>query len=126
MSRTMPTECPHGVVLDWGDFGPNQDDPQQGVGTCEKCDAEEYRIAVRPHDEHEDWCDDIVVKDVEMFRMEQMDRRVWWACCYLAGEEDEGNRIAFDIRYVAKEREVVVTVTEWPTGVRYEDEAGPT
>jgi len=22
MGRTMPTECRHGVVIDWGDFGP--------------------------------------------------------------------------------------------------------
>ncbi len=22
MGRTMPTECKHGVVIDWGDFGP--------------------------------------------------------------------------------------------------------
>lgn len=22
MGRTLPTECPHGVIVDWGDFGP--------------------------------------------------------------------------------------------------------
>lgn len=25
MSRTMPTECEHGTVIDWGDFGPYVD-----------------------------------------------------------------------------------------------------
>lgn len=27
MGRTHPTECRHGVVIDWGDFGP-----------CQNCD----------------------------------------------------------------------------------------
>lgn len=81
---------------------------------------DEYRIAVRPHSQRPDQADDVVVNDVGMFRLEQMDRRTWWACCYLRGEDD-GNRIAFDIRYVNKEREVVVTVTEWPDGVAYEE-----
>jgi hypothetical protein len=123
VGRSMPVECEHGVVVDWGDFGPRHDDSQQGLVPCEKCEADEYRIAVRPHHEHEDWCDDIAVNDVSMFRLEQMAPRIWWACCYLAGEDD-GNRISFDIRYVPKEREVVVTVTEWPTGVRYEATPG--
>ena len=26
MSRTMPTECEHGEIIDWGDFGPCQGD----------------------------------------------------------------------------------------------------
>lgn len=25
MGRMLPIDCPHGLVLDWGDFGPCQD-----------------------------------------------------------------------------------------------------
>lgn len=28
MSRTMPTECDHGAVIDWGDFGPADQRPE--------------------------------------------------------------------------------------------------
>lgn len=34
MGRTMPTECPHGKVVDWGDFGDDWE-PQ----ACDACDA---------------------------------------------------------------------------------------
>ena len=83
-----------------------------------------YRIALRPHYTIEGAEDDIVVNDVECFRMEQMDRRVWWACCYLRGE-DMGNRIAWDIRWDYKTREVVVRTTEEPEGVVYEEHVRP-
>lgn len=81
-----------------------------------------YRIALRPHHEIEGAEDDIVVKDVEMFRMEQMDRRVWWACCYFPGTEE---RIAWDIRWDYKLREVVVRTTEQPEGFVYEEDLRP-
>src|SRR5262245_46844075 len=80
----------------------------------------EHRIALRPkagHDDHGE-LDDIVVESVGMFRMEQMDEGVWWACCYLAGEEAQ-NRITFDIRL--KDKDFIVTCTEFPTGVTYEN-----
>ena len=32
MSRTMPTECPHGKTIDWGDFG----EPEE-TEACELC-----------------------------------------------------------------------------------------
>lgn len=36
MGRMMPTHCPHGKVMDWGDFGPDDEaEPQP----CEACDA---------------------------------------------------------------------------------------
>jgi hypothetical protein len=38
-SRTMPTFCPHGVCLDWGDFGP--DEGPNGE-PCERCDNERH------------------------------------------------------------------------------------
>lgn len=37
--------------------------------------------------------DDVVVKDVEMFRMERMDTDHVWLCCYLT----DGQRIAFSM-----------------------------
>ena len=38
-SRTLPMECEHGKVFDWGDFGPNQDDPYEGIQPCHECKA---------------------------------------------------------------------------------------
>lgn len=35
MGRTMPTQCEHGNVIDWGDFGPVYT-PEP---TCLQCDA---------------------------------------------------------------------------------------
>ncbi|HMG44597.1 MAG TPA: hypothetical protein VK611_24905 [Acidimicrobiales bacterium] len=37
MSRTLPTECPHGRTLDWGDFGPDPDDGSVGAEHCPWC-----------------------------------------------------------------------------------------
>lgn len=37
MGRTMPTECEHGNVVDWGDFGPEDDDD---FPTCDECERE--------------------------------------------------------------------------------------
>lgn len=68
--------------------------------------------------------DDVVVNDVEMVRLEQMDRNYWFLCCFLRGENPE-NRIAFDVRYDPGEDDVMVRVTEWPGGVVYEEGAGP-
>src|SRR5690606_8766791 len=36
MGRTMPTECDHGVVVDWGDFGPEDEEAPR----CVDCDQE--------------------------------------------------------------------------------------
>jgi hypothetical protein len=38
MGRTMPLKCEHGKVLDWGDFGPDQDG-SVGIERCVECDA---------------------------------------------------------------------------------------
>jgi hypothetical protein len=35
MGRTMPIECEHGTVIDWGDFGP-EDGPEPTCPECEK------------------------------------------------------------------------------------------
>lgn len=55
--RTLPYECHHGNVIDWGDFGPHQNGcppecfedgarcPDQPV--CEQCDNEAAAVADR-------------------------------------------------------------------------------
>lgn len=49
-----------------------------------------YQIALR----HDDLgLDDVVVKDVEMFRMERMDEDYVWLACYLT----DGQEIVFDL-----------------------------
>jgi len=71
----------------------------------------EYRIALRP--DHEGQLDDVVVRDVTMFRMEDMGDS-WWLCCYLDGGDD---RICWDINH----RTGRAVVTEWPEGdITYE------
>jgi hypothetical protein len=38
-SRMMPIYCPHGVCIDWGDFGPSggaEDDPGDRCAACEE------------------------------------------------------------------------------------------
>jgi hypothetical protein len=49
-----------------------------------------YQIALRYDDLG---LDDVVVKDVEMFRMERMDDNYVWIACYLA----DGQEIVFDL-----------------------------
>ena len=50
VSRMMPTECLHGVIVDWGDFGPCQDCAVHdewdcpNLATCPDCQS-----TVRPH-----------------------------------------------------------------------------
>jgi hypothetical protein len=46
MGRYMPTECQHGTVVDWGDFGPCQDCNKHGddcpnFADCKLCDESE-------------------------------------------------------------------------------------
>lgn len=42
MSRAMPTECPHGTIIDWGDFGPDDGQPE----TCDECDLRSMTVTV--------------------------------------------------------------------------------
>lgn len=37
-SRALPVECEHGVIIDWGDFGPDPDDGSVGVTPCPDCE----------------------------------------------------------------------------------------
>lgn len=82
--------------------------------------AKGYRIALRPerNDPRPDVLDDVVVKDVSMFRAEMMDDRSLWLCCYLAGTDE---RIVFYA--TAKRGKLILTVTEHPMGdFLYEDD----
>jgi hypothetical protein len=63
----------------------------------------EYQIALRCDDLG---LDDVVVKDVAMFRMERMGNDRVWLCCYLA----DGQRLDIDlwregklVKYAARE-----------------------
>ena len=68
------------------------------------------RMALRPHHEFPDEMDDIVVKDVQMFRAEQMSDSHWWMCCYFAN----GESVTFGVGRATKPARVYVTVTETP------------
>lgn len=50
MGRTMPVECDHGVIFDWGDFGPDPDDSSAGVEECPQC-----RIQDLEHQRRSKW-----------------------------------------------------------------------
>lgn len=83
----------------------------------------DYRIALRPDldrgdpMEHDTLLDDIVVKDVPMFRAEDMGDH-WWVCCYL-GDDGTHDRICWSVR--ARKKGVIEwTTTEYPTDVTYE------
>lgn len=72
----------------------------------------EYQIALR----HDDLgLDDVVVKNVRMFRMERMDDDRVWLCCYLT----DGQSIDFDlwregktVKYAAREMDLPNVVYE--------------
>lgn len=60
MSRTMPSECPHGYIYDWGDFGCQCDqyvNPDVNDAECE-CghDVSCHQINARPGFRYPDYC----------------------------------------------------------------------
>lgn len=99
---------------------------------------QDYRIALRPYDRDlgrhpADWdgdgtepvsppLDDIVVKDVAMFRMEDMGGH-FWMCCLLDDGPDH-DRICFTVRPGRRKKgepRIVVEAYEYPqTDVEYE------
>ena len=94
----------------------------QTVRELTPTDQRPYRIALRP--DQDGYLDDVVVKDVSMFRMEDMGDW-WWLCCYLAGTDD---RICFHIATQGRSKaRVVAQVTDTPLlpGLVYEDGAAP-
>ena len=77
----------------------------------------DYRIALRP----DDWgLDDVVVKDVSMFRMERMDIDNFWLCCYFP--DDERERITFGLHI--KDGMLHAYVSEMPRGPAFPYEPG--
>lgn len=90
-----------------------------------------YRIALRPDGEGEDpmdpetLLDDIVVRDVSMFRAEQMEPGRWWVCCYLSGDDPAipDDRITWQVS--ARRGRIHWVTSEYPDdAVRYEHEEG--
>lgn len=87
---------------------------------------EAYRIALRPDREDSDLLDDVVVKDVSMFRAEMMDDRSLWMCCYFPGTDE---RLTFHVQATkrkGKKLRLEFVATEQPfavsPGFLYEDE----
>lgn len=68
-----------------------------------------YRIALR--NDAKDRLDDVVVKDVSMFRAEMMSTKELWLCCYFPGTNE---RVTFWVR--AKGGRLEFDVTEQPIG----------
>lgn len=53
MGRSMPIECEHGRIVDWGDFGSDPDDGSVGAQPCAECDAVEAVLQARARAEVE-------------------------------------------------------------------------
>lgn len=68
------------------------------------------RMALRPDDDHADLLDDVVVKDVQMFRMEAMSEDNWWLCCYFTN----GERLTFNASAMCRPRRLEMSVVELP------------
>jgi hypothetical protein len=66
--------------------------------------------------------DDVVVRDVQMFRAEILDDGRLWLCCYLPGTAVDQDRIAFEV--VARGDRIEFEVIETPAGVVSTEEAG--
>lgn len=69
------------------------------------------QMALRPCHDHADLLDDVVVKNVQTFRMEAMDEDNWWLCCYFAN----GERVTFNAQALSRPRRLEVSVTETPS-----------
>lgn len=67
-------------------------------------------MALRPQHDDPELLDDIVVKDVTMFRAEAMDTDVWWLCCYFAN----GERVTFHVSAQARPKRIEFSATELP------------
>jgi hypothetical protein len=44
--RQLPVECDHGVIVDWGDFGPDPENGQEGARNCPICTPGPGRCSV--------------------------------------------------------------------------------
>jgi hypothetical protein len=70
-------------------------------------------MALRPDDRYPDELDDVVVKDVETFRMEAMSDDVWWMCCYFRN----GERVTWHATTAGpanRRQRLAISTTEYP------------
>lgn len=67
-------------------------------------------MALRPRHDDPDLMDDIVVKDVTMFRAEAMDDDVWWMACHFAN----GEQVTFHVTAQARPKRIEFSVTDTP------------
>lgn len=66
------------------------------------------QMALRRHDDGT--MDDVAVKDVEMFRAEQLDSGLLWLCCYLRN----GERVTFNVHARCRPKRLEYDVGEMP------------
>lgn len=88
----------------------------------------EHDAAIRHHypvgHEHERDVDDVFVRGVELFRMEQLSSREFWICCYLEG----GDRITWHVhvdRAGTRKGLIQAQTTEAPQGLDWEPGSEP-
>jgi hypothetical protein len=67
-------------------------------------------MALRPDSEDPDLMDDIVVERPAMFRAEAMSDDLWWLACYF----DNGERVTFHVRALARPQRIEFSVGETP------------
>lgn len=83
-----------------------------------------YDIALRPDDPAEPRrMDDIVVRNVAMFRAEQMDKNWWWVSCIFADEDGNlKDELVFDVYARSKPTRIDWMLRDRPQGeFIYED-----
>lgn len=76
-----------------------------------------YRIALRP--DHEGELDDVVVRDVEMFRMERMSEHDFWIALYFKGTDEE---LVFNMH--ASKSFISASIGDLPDGREFTFEPG--
>ena len=70
------------------------------------------RIALRRDDD--DLLDDVVVRQVSMFRAEMLDSDHLWLCCYLPGTGVPSDRVDFDV--TVRDGKIAFELVEMPEG----------
>lgn len=70
------------------------------------------RMALRTTDDGS--LDDVVVRQVSMFRAEMLDSDRLWLCCYLPGTGADHDRVAFDVS--VRDGALAFAVAEMPAG----------
>ena len=85
------------------------------MSTADNPAYQDYRIALRPDDPSDpDRMDDIVVRDVKMFRAEQMSPGHWWVACYL--DDACQQELVFSVDARCRPRRIDWSVTILPDG----------